>query len=130
MASNIIETTDEGIVLTERPFHLSDAKLQLILIATYEKAIDDVTGFKFLEFYDICFSIATTLLIALFTTDFHGIGDFDAELVKGFMIAITIILYFWGIVSFAITLILKAISPTKIRDKSINDIITKSKQQS
>ncbi len=129
MKSQIIETTDEGIVLNERPYELTGAELQLILNATYEKAKDDATAFNFLNVYDNLFSIATTLFITLFTTDVRGIGSFDAEQVKGIIIFIIILFYSWAMVALLIKFITKLMSPTKIRDKSIKEIIDKYNQK-
>lgn len=78
---NIIDTKDEGIVVKETPISISDEKLRNSLSRAYEEAQKDMSKFHFYNLYSVFLSIASTLFLALLTSDFHAIGSLPAKAV-------------------------------------------------
>ena len=98
MANNIIKQSNQGIVMEETPVTLSDEKLNGILLRTYEKAVADVSTWRFYKLYSVLLSIAGTLFVSLFTSTFNGIGTIDSERVRDIVIILTIVSAIFGFV--------------------------------
>lgn len=125
MANNIIRQSNQGIVMEETPVTLSDEKLNGILLRTYEKAVADVSEWHFCKLYSVLLSIAGTLFVSLFTSEFNNLGSIDASTVKVVVIVITITSAIAGFILLAISVNQKKKSDTEKRDDSIKQIIDK-----
>lgn len=125
MANNIIRQSNQGIVMEETPVTLSDEKLNGILLRTYEKAVADVSEWHFYKLYSVLLSIAGTLFVSLFTSEFNNLGSIDASTVKVVVIVITITSAIAGFILLAISVNQKKKSDTEKRDDSIKQIIDK-----
>lgn len=124
MANNIIQS-NQGIVMVERQVTLTDEKLSGILLRTYEKAVADVTKWKYYNLYSVLLSVAGTLFFSLLTSEFYAIGPIKADTVKNTVILLTIISAILGFVFLGISVNQKKKSDTEVRDESINEIIIK-----
>ena len=124
MANNqIIKQSNQGIVLEETPVTLSDEKLNGILLHTYEKAVQDVSKWRFHKLYSVLLSIAGTLFVSLFTSSFNDLGNINAETVRTIVIVVTIVSAVVGFILLGISVNQKKKSDTDVRDASINEII-------
>lgn len=115
MESNIIDSSDSGIVITETRVTISDEKLNSMLIKAYEAAQRDAHAFQLHDLWSVCLSIAFTLIIAILTSTFNPIGTLDASVVRTLAIAICAFFSFAGIV----------LAIWRIRNKSYNDTIAR-----
>lgn len=115
MESNIIDSSDSGIVITETRVIISDEKLNSMLIKAYEAAQRDAHAFQLHDLWSVCFSIAFTLFIAILTSTFNPIGTLDSGVVRACAIAICVALSFAG----------TALAIWRIRTKSYNDTIAR-----
>ncbi len=123
-AKNIINS-NRGLILEETSLTLSDEKLNGILLHTYEKAVANVSKFNFRNLYKELLSVATTLFVTLFTSDFKSIGSFDSKSVKNFVISIIIVTATIGFIFAILSVYDKKKSDTEERDNSIKEIIDK-----
>lgn len=89
--SNNIETIDSEVICREIRIQMTNEKLKNTLIDTYELAREDASKKEFEDFWDVFLSTASSLLLALLTSDFKNIGQIPAEMV-GFIVWIIFIL--------------------------------------
>jgi hypothetical protein len=124
MANNtIIKQSNQGIVLEETPVTLSDEKLNGMLLRTYEKAVSNVTKWRFFKLYGVLLSVAGTLFVTLFTSSFNNIGQMSADIIRIIVIIVTAISAILGFVFLGISVNQKKKSDTDVRDASIREIV-------
>lgn len=122
MAINIIDNATPDIVVKENTVHLSDEKLQNILLRTYERAQQDMNTMKFHKFYSIFISIAGTLFLTLLTSTFNSIGQIKAEAVTICVWVICVISAIVGFGLMAYHVSQKTKNDTSERDKAVEEI--------
>lgn len=123
MANNSIIQSNQGIVLEETQVTLSDEKLNGMLLRTYEKAVKDVSRWRFYKLYGTFLSIAGTLLVTLLTSSFNSVGQISAESIRIGAIIATVLFGLLGFVCLALSVNQKKRSDTEIRDASIKEIV-------
>ena len=121
--NQIIKQSNQGIVLEETPVTLSDEKLNGILLHTYEKAVQDVSKWRFYKLYSVLLSIAGTLFVSLITSSFNALGHISADTVRTIVIILTIISAIVGFSFLGISVNQKKKSDTEVRDISIKGIV-------
>ena len=122
--NSIINQTNQGIVLEETQITLSDEKLNGMLLHTYEKAVADTTKWKFYKLYGVLLSVAGTLFISVLTSTFNNIGQLNSDIVRIFVICLTIITAIVGFVFLGISINQKKKSDTEVRDTTIKKVIS------
>ena len=87
--------TTKDIVVENQNVKLSDDKLYIIQLKTYELAEINTKQFRLSNLWPTCLSIAGTLLLTLLTSEFHSVGKLDSEkvtIVAGCLMAIFLVL--------------------------------------
>lgn len=123
--NNIIKQSNPGIVLEETPLSLTDEKLNGMLLRTYEKAVRDVTKWKYYKLYSILLSIAGTLFLSLLTSEYNDLGALDSSTIRIIVIVTTTIAAIMGFIFLGISVSHKKKSDTEGRDASIKEITDK-----
>lgn len=119
---NIIDTKDEGIVVKETPISISDEKLRNSLSRAYEEAQKDMSKFHFYNLCSVFLSIASTLFLALLTSDFHAIGSLTAETVTVGAWAICIGSGFLSVILTCYKVSKKTENDTSTRDAAVEKV--------
>ena len=127
--NSIIKQSNQGIVLEETPVTLSDEKLNGMLLHTYERAVKDVSKWRFYNLYSVLLSIAGTLFLSLFTSSFNDMGQLSSNTVRTIVVVITLFSAVVGFVFLGISVNQKKNNDTDTRDSSIKEIIDKYSKQ-
>ena len=122
MVNSIINQDDLGFVVKESVIHLSDEKLNNVLLRTYERAQQDAHAVKFHKFYGMFLSIAGTLFLTLLTSDFHNLGSMKAETVTEIAWIVFSISLIVGIILLIVNFRKQAKDNTRERDKAVEEI--------
>lgn len=91
-----IVDTSNSLILQERPIHITDERLNSILKEVYERARSDERGSRWYDYYDVAWSMFTTLLLSIlpgfWTVDFTvkgaGLTIFIIECVIDFVLLV------------------------------------------
>ena len=123
MASKIIDTSKNPIVVEETPIHLTDEKLRNVLSHTYERAQEDMNIPKLRKHYGSFLSIAGTLFLTLLTSNFKTIGILSAELVNGIAIALCFLFAVFGFILLGMNVSDRMKHSSMERDKAVDEMI-------
>ena len=125
--TQIIDSSDSGIVLKETNISVSDEKLKNLLSKAYEKAELNSLKFRFYNLYGVSFSIAGTLLLSLLTSSFNSIGSLNGYKVELIAIIICILSFIFGVVCLFCKSSFKAKNFTTESDEAVGEILSQNK---
>lgn len=123
MASKIIDTSKNPIVVEETPIHLTDEKLRNVLSHTYERAQEDMNIPKLRKHYGSFLSIAGTLFLTLLTSNFKTIGIFSADLVNGIASVLCFLCAVFGFALLGMNVSDRMKQSSMERDKAVDEMI-------